>query len=577
MKKTGASLVRHALEQLGVRYTFGIPGVHNTEIYDELAASDQITPLLVTHEAGAAFMADAVSRCSDSIGTLVVVPAAGLTHAMSGIGEAFLDGIPMLVISGGTRTDTGRAYQLHQMDQQALMAPVTKAQFKCESQADIVPTLYKAHWLATSGEPGPVYVEVPVNIQMLRGQVDQIPDLIHAGPGELPSGQVIDTAAALLEGARKVGIFVGWGARGARDSLQRIADMLGAPVATSLQGLSAFPHEHPMHTGMGFGPASVPAAQHAFADIDAMLAVGVRFGEIATGSYGAEPPSQLVHIDINPEVMGANYEPAVELIGDAAQIVPELEEALRRCLPKARRRASLASRINTDKHKYQQQWLNHDSGTRVNPGRFFRALDKHVPNDAIIVADDGNHTFLVAELMPMSGHRKFISPTDFNCMGYAIPAAAGARLSNPDRVVCGIVGDGGLVMTGFEALTAVANRLGVVYFVFADGELSQIAQAQEISMNRKTCTILPPLDIAAFAKATGAQFVDMDSDDDIEQAIAKSLSLAADKETVFVRVNIDYSKKTCFTSGAVKTNFGTFDAATKLRLAGRAIYRKFKG
>lgn len=577
MRKTGASLVRHALEQLGVRYTFGIPGVHTTEIYDELAASDQITPLLVTHEAGAAFMADAVSRCGDSIGTLVVVPAAGLTHAMSGIGEAFLDGIPMLVISGGTRTDTGRAYQLHQMDQQALVAPVTKAQFKCLTQADIVPTIYEAYWLAMTGEPGPVYVEVPVNIQMLKGQVKKIPELMHIGPGELPAALDIDAAAALLEGAGKIGMFLGWGARGARDSLMRIADMLGAPVATSLQGLSAFPHDHPLHTGMGFGPASVPVAQHAFADIDAMLAVGVRFGEIATGSYGAVPPAQLVHIDINPEVMGANFKAAVELVGDAAQIVPELEEALRRCMPKTRPRASLASRINTDKHKYQQQWLGHDSGSRVNPGHFFRALDKRLPDDAIIVADDGNHTFLVAELMPMSGQRTFISPTDFNCMGYCVPAAVGASLSNPDRVVCGIVGDGGLVMTGFEAMTAVANKLGVIYFVFADGELSQIAQAQEVTMNRKTCTILPPLDIAAFSRSIGAEFIDMDTNNDIEKAIDMSLSLAASKKTVFVHVNIDYSKKTCFTKGAVKTNFGTFDMATKLRLAGRSIYRRVRG
>jgi acetolactate synthase-1/2/3 large subunit len=575
MKKTGASLVRHALEQLGVRYTFGIPGVHNTEIYDELAASEQVCPLLVTHEAGAAFMADAVSRTSDSIGTLVVVPAAGLTHAMSGIGEAFLDGIPMLVISGGTRTDTGRAYQLHQMDQQALLAPVTKAQFKCEAQADIVPTLFKAHWMATTGEPGPVYVEVPVNIQMLKGEAGHIPELLQTGPGELPPAHDIDSAAALLAEADKVGIFAGWGSRGARDSLLRITEMLAAPLATSLQGLSVFPHDHPLHTGMGFGPASVPAAQNAFADVDAMLAVGVRFGEIATGSYGARPPSKLVHIDINPEVMNANFEARIGLVGDAVQILPELAEALRQHLPKTRHYASLASRINTDKHKYLQQWLDHDSGTRVNPGRFFMALDKAIPDDAVIVADDGNHTFMVAELMPMSGRRSFISPTDFNCMGYCVPAAAGASLANPDRLVCGIVGDGGLVMTGFEALTAVANELGVVYFVFADGELSQIAQAQEVTMNRKTCTILPPVDIAAFAKSTGALFVDMESDQDIVQAIDESLSLAKKNKVVFVRVNIDYSKKTQFTSGAVKTYFGTFDMATKLRLAGRAIYRKF--
>ena len=520
-------------------------------------------------------MADAVSRTSYIIGTLVVVPAAGLTHAMSGIGEAFLDGIPMLIISGGTRTDTGKKYQLHQMDQQALVAPVTKAQFKCLSQADIIPTIYEAYRLATTGEPGPVYVEVPVNIQMLKGDVREIPKMMPIGPGELPPARDIEAAAAVLAEAQKVGIFVGWGARGARESLVRISELLGAPVATSLQGLSVFPHEHVLHTGMGFGPASVPAAQNAFAGIDAMLAVGVRFGEIATGSYGSKPPPRLVHIDINPEVMGANFSASNELVGDAAQIVPELEAALKRQFSSARRRASLAAQINTDKHRYLQKWLDHNSGDRVNPGKFFKAMDAALPDDAIIVADDGNHTFMVAELMPMNGNRSFISPTDFNCMGYCIPAATGASLANPDRVVCGVVGDGGLVMTGFEALTAVGNKLGVIYFVFADGELSQIAQAQQVTMNRKTCTVLPPVDIEAFARATGAEFVNLDSNTSIEPSIRKAMSLAADKKAVFVRVNIDYSKRTQFTSGAVKTNFGTFDMATKLRLAGRAFYRKF--
>ena len=575
MKKTGAFLVRYALENLGVRYTFGIPGVHNTEIYDELAGSDQIRPLLVTHEAGAAFMADAVSRTGDSIGTLLVVPAAGLTHAMSGMGEAFLDGIPMLVISGGTRTDTGRAYQLHQMDQQALVASVTKAQFKCLSQAEIVPTLYEAHRVATTGEPGPVYVEVPVNIQMMKGEAGELTAPMPMGPGELPASQYIEAAADLLAGASKAGIFAGWGCRGARESLLAIADMLGAPVATSLQGLSVFPHDHPLHTGMGFGPASVPAAENAFSGIDAMLAVGVRFGEIATGSYGAKPPPNLVHIDINPDAIGANFHTSVALVGDASLVMPDLEEAMRQRLQQAKDQSAVAARISTDKNKYRQQWLDHDSETRVNPGRFFEALDAAMPADAIVVADDGNHTFLTAELMPMSGSRTFISPTDFNCMGYCVPAATGARLANPDRVVCGIVGDGGLVMTGFEALTAVANELGVVWFVFADGELSQIAQAQEVTMNRKTCTILPPLDIAAFALSVGAEFVNIVRNEDIEQGINRSLSLAADNKAVFVRVNIDYSRKTRFTTGTVKTNYQTFDMATKLRLVGRALYRKF--
>ena len=167
MKTTGAWLMRYALEQVGVKYTFGVPGVHNTELYDELNRSKLIEPILVTHEGGGAFMADAISRTSDQIGCLVVVPAAGLTHAASGIAEASLDGIPMLVISGGVRTD-GMAYQLHDMDQHTMMSAITKRTYKITNHKEIIPTVYEAYDLATSGEPGPVYIELPVNIGLFK-------------------------------------------------------------------------------------------------------------------------------------------------------------------------------------------------------------------------------------------------------------------------------------------------------------------------------------------------------------------------------------------------------------------------
>jgi acetolactate synthase-1/2/3 large subunit len=177
MKKTGAWMAVRALEALGIRYTFGIPGVHNTELYDELNSSEQITPILVTHEGGASFMADGISRTSDLTGTLVIVPAAGATHAASGIGEAFLDGIPMLVICGGIRTDLDKKYQLHEMDQHAFLKALTKASFLVRTHEEIVPTLFKAWEIAHSDEPGPVFVEIPVNLQMFPGEVAPLPPL----------------------------------------------------------------------------------------------------------------------------------------------------------------------------------------------------------------------------------------------------------------------------------------------------------------------------------------------------------------------------------------------------------------
>ena len=170
MKLTGAQLVRHALEQLGVRHTFGIPGVHNTEIYDQLAASAQITPIRVTHEGGGAFMADAVSRTSDAPGVLLLVPAAGAALAYAGLGEAFLDGIAMLVISGGIRTDHGFGYQLHEIDQLEMVKAVTKGRWRVTRHDEIVPTIFEAWSLATSGVPGPVFVEVPVNLRLFPGE-----------------------------------------------------------------------------------------------------------------------------------------------------------------------------------------------------------------------------------------------------------------------------------------------------------------------------------------------------------------------------------------------------------------------
>ena len=181
MSRTAASLLREALEEIGVRYTFGIPGVHNTEIYDELESSSSITPVLVSDEGGGAFMADAVSRSGTSLGTLVIVPAAGVTHAASGIAEAFLDGIPMLVIAGGIRRDTGRRYQLHDVDQHAILKPITKGTWMVERHADVIPMIYEAVRVATSGEPGPVFVEIPVNLQLIGGDPGATPAIPGAG------------------------------------------------------------------------------------------------------------------------------------------------------------------------------------------------------------------------------------------------------------------------------------------------------------------------------------------------------------------------------------------------------------
>tara|TARA_R110002050_G_scaffold125530_16_gene245247 strand:- start:2435 stop:4171 length:1737 start_codon:yes stop_codon:yes gene_type:complete len=578
MKKTAAWLTRYALEQIDVKFTFGIPGVHNTELYDELNNSQQITPTLVMHEGHGGFMADAISRVTNSIGTLVIVPAAGVTHAASGIAEAYLDGIPMLIITGGIRNDSKFGYQLHEIDQLKLVAGFTKAAFKINSHNDVIETIYKAYNIATSGEPGPVLIELPVNLQLDKATINDLPIYTKPAQPDLSTNTItqIKEAASLLMQAQKPVIFAGWGAMHTNDELIAISEQLGSAVSTTLQGISAFPANHPLHAGFCFGPAAAPAAQKAFNNADCVLAIGTRFGEIATGSFGGELPEKLIHIDINPQVFDTNFKTAIAIEGDSKQICQQLLSELTALgLPKEA--TETKAQIARDKKDYRESWYQHDSKEKVNPALYFDELRSQLSDDAHIVVDDGNHTFLTAELMPIHQAYSFISPTDFNCMGYATPAAIAVKMAKPQQEVHAIVGDGAFMMTAAELATAVSQNLGLVIGVFNDGELSQIAQAQQIPYNRKTCTVLPQTKLKGLAMATGAEYVRIENNDDIKEKLAEARKLAQDNKAVILDINIDYSKATAFTEGAVKTNLKRMPLPTKVRMVGRAMVRKVTG
>ncbi|WP_456463205.1 thiamine pyrophosphate-binding protein [Lutibacter sp.] len=574
MKRTGANLAVYALEQIGVKYTFGVPGVHNIELYDELNNSEQIEPVLVTHEGGASFMALGVSCTSNSIGTLMIVPAAGTTNAMSGIGEAFLDGIPMLIFSGGTRQDSGRHYQLHQLNQANLVKEITKAYFKIETHNDIISTIYKAYEIATSGEPGPVFIEIPMEVQMFKGEVKELFKYVKKYQNPTIEKQKVKQAAKLLSEASSPGIYVGWGAANAVKYTEEIAELLGAPVATTLQGKASFPASNKYHTGFGFGPNSVPASQKAFKNCDAMLAVGVRFSEIGTGSFGVKVPKNLIHVDINSEVFDKNYPTKISIEGDAEDVLKLLVEELKNIeITKSSSKSALKEVIKKEKEKYFNEWKEKQLENKVSPGFFFEALTKYTDDDTYFVVDDGKHTYLAAELLPINKSRHFVSPTDFNCMGFCVPAAIGVKFMNPANKVVGIVGDGGFLMTGMETLTATTYKKGVVYFVFHDGELGQISQFQKIPLKRKVASVIGNVNIKGIADACRATYLNMGNDTEIEEVMQKAFREVAKDIPVIVDVAIDYSKKTFMTKGVVKVNLARFSFKEKIRFIGRAMKR----
>ena len=579
MNKTGAWLVRYALEQLGITHSFGIPGIANAEIYDELDQSEQITPHLVNHEMSAAFMADALSRTNpDSIGIMLIVSGAGVTHSATGIGEAYLAGIPMLIIAGSTDHQDN-------IDQQQLLKPLTKASFKISHQQEIIETIFNAYETATSDKAGPVFIDIPLSLQISVADIAE-PLINQALPIHLTAANQeelaytdaeISSAAKYLLDAEHPGILVGWGAVNAQPELIALAELLGAPVSTTLCGISSFPGKHPLHSGMIFGPAAVPSARNAFENCDCLLAIGTSFNQIDTASGSAIPPPKLIHIDSDKQVFNRVYPAKQTLCGEPQQILKSLLYKLQTHQEQPAQSDDLCAAIASDKAAFKNEWHSHNSKERVNPALFFDKLQTAIKEDAIIVTDDGNHTFLAAELMPINNPRGFISPSNFNAMGYCVPAVNAAKLANPDKQVIGIVGDGAMLMSGMEALIAVREKLGTVYCIFNDGHLSRISHSQEIAYNQKTCTQLGNVNWGAFADSLECGYFAIRNNHEIDTALRRALETAAHGQPVFIDIAIDYSKRSQYAQGVEKATVAEFSGKDKLRLVSRAIVRKIMG
>ena len=583
----GGKLVVRALEDEGVPFTFGIPGTHNIELYDALAESESVRPVLVTDEQSASFMADAVWRASGRLGCVNIVPGAGLTHAMSGIAEAWMDTVPLLVLGCGIRTDTGHGYQLHDVDQMAMVAPVTKAQLRPETGVELYPAIRTACRLAREGVPGPVYVEVPANLYIFAHAVDLEAQRAEyeAGRGRaavagaapqgapVPDGGAMDRAVGLLETAERPLLYVGLGALGAAEELVALAERLEAPVATTFQGKGVFPETHPLFLWPGFGAAAPSFAREVAEGCDAVLAIGCRFGEVGTGSYGVEMPGPLVHVDMDAAVLGRNFPAEVALQGDAAAVVHTL---LRRLKPAAADRA-LRDRIAEGHREVERAWADQRSGDRVTPHTLLRSIHGRLGSETVFTTDSGNGTFLAMEILRLAGPRRFLAPVDYSCMGYSVPAALGAALAAPDRPVVALAGDGAFLMTGLELLTAASHGIPVAVFVLRDRELAQIAQFQETALNRKTASRVHDYDVAGLAGGLGIEALRLDRDDEIPAVLERVAEITGDGRPVLVDVAIDYSEKTYFTRGVVKTNLRRLPWKDRVRFVGRAVGRRLFG
>jgi acetolactate synthase-1/2/3 large subunit len=602
MKLTGGEIVVRALEAEGVKFAFGIPGTHNLELYDALGDSRVVRPVLVTDEQSAGFMADGLWRASGELGCVNLVPGAGLTHALSGIAEAYMDGVPMLVLGCGIRRNPGggRAYQLHDVDQLAMARPVTKGTFAPTTGAALYSIIRDACTLARSGTPGPVMVEVSVDLYLARHEVDPREwETAAPSPGvpPAPTQEELRRVALLLgaPGARPL-IYAGLGARGAQAELVALAELLEAPVATTIQGKGVFPESHPLFLWNGFGRSAPPFARDIAADRSVTFAIGCRFSEVGTGGYGLTPPGQLIHVDINPDVLGRNYPAELAIAADSREflsgLLAELAKTQGRNDAKAQGRndaetadgrtggradGELRERIRLGHAGVRKAWLAARSPDRVTPFVLLDALQRGFGPETVFTADSGNGTFLAMECLRLERPGRFLAPVDYSCMGYAVPAAIGAKLGAPASPVVALAGDGALLMTGLELLTAASLGVPIAVFVLRDRELAQIAQFQTTAFSRRTASVLPDFHAGSLAETVGVEWLALERDDQVEDTIAAARTVLASGRPVLVDVAIDYSEKTWFTRGVVKTMLARLPWPDRLRFVLRALQRRLTG
>ncbi len=565
----GSDIVVRALEDEGIRFCFGIPGTHNIELYDALTRSTRVRSILVTHELSASFMADGVARSSEQLAVVNVVPGAGLTHALSGIAEAYLDGVPMLVLACGIRHDTGKAFQLHDVDQLAIVRPVSKTQFRAEHGSQIYEMVRRACQVARTAPAGPVVVEIPAEHYLFR-HASELQPPEAAAPPPAPRREDVQQVAQWLQASRRPVLYLGVGASGAGADLVSLAERLNAPVATTFEGKGVFSERHPLWLWCGWGTAAPPFVRTVAGSCDLTLAIGCRFSEVGTGSYGMQPPGRLIHVDIDPAVLGKNYRADLPVVADAGSFVAAL-------LPHLTARSvdeKLRRQIQSGHKEVWRAWATPDRSEGVHPPHLLSTLQTVVGEDTIYTTDSGNGTFLAMECLRLQRPRSFLAPVDYSCMGYAVPAALGASLACPERQVVSLAGDGAFLMTGLELLTARELHLPVMVLVLRDCELAQIAQFQQIALARKSCSQLPDFDPAVLCRSLGVECLALHSNADVETILKQALKVTGSGLPVVVEVAIDYSQKTYFTRGVVRTNLGRLPWSDRLRFVLRALGRR---
>ncbi len=522
---SGAEIFFECLREEKVEFIFGYPGGATLKIYEKLHDIDFLQHILSRHEQGATHMAEGYAKATGKVGVVLVTSGPGATNTVTGIADAYMDSVPLVVFTGQVPTALIGNDAFQEADIVGITRPITKHNFLVRDVRELAATIKKAFYIASSGRPGPVVVDLPKD--MLNSSCMYQPPEDFSIPGYKPnySGHPnqIKKAASILADARRPLLYVGGGVimSGATAELRELAEKNNLPVTMTLQGLGAFPGQSEQSLGM-LGMHGTYVANQAVNNCDVLLALGARFDDRVTGKISAfAPDAYKIHVDIDPTAIDKNIIVDIPIVGDAKRVIAELSRAMH----KTPRVDEWWQQLNGWRAECPLSYDMDSSGLKTE--YVLETLSDLTRGEAVVVSDVGQHQMWVAQYYKFNHPRSHLSSGGLGTMGFSVPAAIGAAFAVKDRPVISINGDGGFQMNIQELVTARAYKLPIIFIIINNSFLGMVRQWQELFHDEKySFTDLRDSnpDFVKVARAFGLPAYTTDRADEVEGLLKNALN-----------------------------------------------------
>ncbi|HTY44531.1 MAG TPA: biosynthetic-type acetolactate synthase large subunit [Patescibacteria group bacterium] len=518
---TGAQILLECLKREGVEVMFGYPGGQVLPIFDKLYDTD-MRFILTRHEQGAAHAADGYARATGKPGVCLATSGPGATNLTTGIANAYMDSIPLIALTGQVKTFLIGNDAFQEADVTGVTRPITKHNYLVKDIHELARVVREAFHIATTGRPGPVLIDIPSDIQQKDAEFLWPKEIDIRGYKPTYAGHPgqIKKAAKLIAKARKPIIYAGGGiiTSGAHRELRELAEKISAPVTWTLMGIGGFPGTHPLSLGM-LGMHGTAYANHAIMESDLIIAVGARFDDRVTGRLDAFAPyAKIIHIDIDPSSISKNVTVDIPIVGDARHILGQL-------LPEIKKAPDDAEWLKTVEAWKKKYPLAYKSKEKVSPQYVIEQIDAVTRGDAIITTEVGQNQMWAAQWYKYDYPRTFISSGGLGTMGFGFPAAMGAKVGCPDKIVFDVAGDGSIQMNIQELATCVCNKINVKVAILNNGYLGMVRQWQELFYKRRysqVCMHNP--DFVRLAESYGAVGIRVTKEEEVRPALEKAIA-----------------------------------------------------